>query len=148
MYKDAENDVASLGGGDKLEEFFFYKKEKKTDLVKYRTYKINNRKVIYYKNISEAERLSKKYLEAIENGSKGYTMEKYNSLVDGFGVIVLITNLTDEDAKTIYERYRYKNRWSIETYYDRLKNVTGFKELNVDDWATMQGVCHAPLRPY
>lgn len=143
MYKDAKNDVASLGGGDKLEEFFFYKKEKKTDLVKYRTYKINNRKVIYYKNISEAERLSKKYLEAIENGSKGYTMEKYNSLVDGFGVIVLITNITDEDAKNIYERY--KNRWTIETYYDRLKNVTGFKELNIDDWATMQGLAFVML---
>lgn len=143
MCKDAANDVASLGGGDKLEEFFFYNKGKKTDLVKYRTYTIDNRKVIYYKNISEAERLSKKYLEEIENDKKGYTMEKYNELVDGFGVIVLITNLTDEDAKTVYERY--KNRWSIETYYDRLKNVTGFKELNIDDWAVMQGLAFVML---
>lgn len=143
MYKDTISDVASLGGGDKLQEYFFYKKGKKTDLVKYKTYKINNRQVIYYKNISEAERLSKKYLEAIENGSKGYTMEKYNELVDGFGVIVLITNLTNEDAKTVYERY--KNRWSIETYYDRLKNVTGFKELNIDDWAVLQGLAFVML---
>ena len=143
MYKDAEKDVVSLGGGDKLQEYFFYKKGKKTDLVKYKTYKVNNRKVIYYKNISEAERLSKRYLDEIESGSKGHTMEKYNELVDGFGVIVLITNLTEEDAKTVYERY--KNRWSIETYYDRLKNVIGFKELNIDDWAVMQGLAFVML---
>ncbi len=143
MYKDAEKDIASLGGGDKLQEYFFYKKNKKTDLVKYRTYIVNGRKVIYCKNISEAERLSKKYLEEIDSGSKGHTMEKYNELVDGFGVIVLITNLTDESAEKVYGRY--KNRWSIETYYDRIKNVTGFKELNIDDWAVMQGLAFVML---
>ncbi len=143
LYKDAVKDVTALGGGDKLQEYFFYRKGKKTDLVKYKTFTVNGRKVVYYKNISEAERLSKKYLEEIENGSKGHTMEKYNTLVEQFGVIVLSTNRTGDDARTVYERY--KNRWSIETYYDKLKNVTGFKELNIDDWAVMQGMAFVML---
>ena len=142
-YKTAIKDVESLGGGDKLQDYFFYKRGNKTDLVKYKIYDVNGRRVIYYKNISEAEKLSKKYLAEIENGSKGYTREKYDQIVDSFGAFVLITNLTTEGAASIYSRY--KNRWSIESYYDKLKNVTCFKELNIDDWAVTQGLAFVML---
>ena len=144
-YKYVIKDVTSFRGGDKLEGYFLYHKGKNNDIVRYKTFTINGRKVIYYKNTSEAERLSRKYLEEIENETKGYTIEKYNEIASSFGVIVLTTNLTGEkeDEKRIYERY--KGRWSIETYYDRLKNVTGFKELNIDDYGTMQGLAFVML---
>lgn len=32
------------------------------------------------------------------------------------------------------------SRWSIEIYYDRLKNGISFKEFNIDDYALMQGL--------
>lgn len=143
MYKKVMKEVSSTCGGNTLEDYFFYHRSKKTDLVKYKTIKIGNRTVTYYKNISEAERLSKKYLEELEYGSKAHSMEKYNKIVDSFGVIVLITNLNNKSEKEIYEHY--KNRWKIETYYDKLKNVTKFKELNLDDYATTQGLAFIML---
>ena len=40
-----------------------------------------------------------------------------------------------------------ENRWSIKTYYDRLKNGIDFESLNIDDWALMQGgLRNAPCR--
>ena len=39
----------------------------------------------------------------------------------------------------------YKSRWSIETYYDRLKNGMDFEALDIGEWALMQGVAFAML---
>lgn len=142
QYKNVIKDIEETCDKNKLDNYFFYNKDKKTDLVEYKEYKLNDKTVIYYKNISEAEKLSKNYLKELEKGSKGYTKEKYNQLVDTFGVIVLSTNL-NKDVKDIYNHY--KNRWSIETYYDRLKNVIKFKELNLGDYATIQGLAFVML---
>lgn len=64
-------------------------------------------------------------------------MEEYNNQYESFGVIVLETNL-DKTPKEIYELY--KSRWSIESYYDRLKNGIHFESLNLDDYAVTQGL--------
>ena len=140
QYKNIIKDIDT--NNNKLDNHFLYHKNKKTDLIVYKTYKLDNKTVTYYKNVSEAEKLSKKYLEELEKGSKGYSKEKYNQLVDTFGVIVLSTNL-DKDVEEIYEYY--KERWSIEVYYDHLKNVIKFKELNLDDYATIQGLAFVML---
>lgn len=140
-YKNVMKDIETIPN-NKIDDYFFYHRNKKTDYVKYKVYKQDDKTIIYYKNMSEAEKLSKEYLQEIEKGSKGYTLDRYNQQVDGFGTIVLATNL-DLTAEEIYKHY--KNRWSIETYYDRLKNVIRFKELNLDDYATIQGVAFVML---
>lgn len=116
---------------------FLYHRNGKIDTVEYREMAFGDKKVIYYRNITEAEKLSTMYLLALENGKAGYTKEGYQSQKDDFGVIVLKSNLK-KDAKELYELY--KSRWSIETYYDRLKNGIHFEALNLDDYATIQGL--------
>lgn len=44
----------------------------------------------------------------------------------------------DNNPKEIYELY--KSRWSIESYYDKLKNGIHFETLNLDDCAVTQGL--------
>ena len=121
---------------------FLYHRNRKVDTVEYREMKKDNRKIVYYRNISEAEKLSSAYLLSLEQGKPGFSKENYNVMKQSFGVIVLETNLED-DAKTVYELY--KTRWTIETFYDRLKNGIHFEELNLDDYATAQGVAFVML---
>ena len=116
---------------------FLYHKSSKIDTVEYYEKSIDNRRCIYYKNITEAEKLTTLYLSGIENCKKGYTLETFEKIKSGFGVIVLETNL-DKSPKEIYELY--KSRWSIETYYDRLKNGLHFEALNSDNYFLVQGL--------
>lgn len=116
---------------------FLYHKNNKVDTVEYREKIINNKKIVYYKNISEAEKLSTLYMVNIENDKQGYTYQEYEKQKNSFGVIVLESNL-DKSAKEIYELY--KSRWKIETYYDRLKNGIHFEALNLNDYAVTQGL--------
>ena len=70
-------------------------------------------------------------------------MDEYERQRKKYGVILLETNLKEKGAGEVY--CHYKNRWSIETYYDRLKNGIDFESLNIDDWALMQGVSFVML---
>lgn len=117
---------------------FLYHRNGKIDTVEYRETNDGKNRIVYYRNITEAEKLSTLYLVGLENGKEGYTEEEYAKLKDDFGVIVLKSNL-DRKPVELYELY--KSRWSIETYYDRLKNGIRFESLNLDDYATVQGLC-------
>lgn len=117
---------------------FIYTRNRKSDVVEYKEYLVEGKKIVYYKNVTEAEKLSYTYLNNLEKGSKGYSQTEYDKQSKSYGIILLETNLTDKTAKEIYNSY--KDRWSIETYYDRLKNGINFEALNIDDWALMQGV--------
>lgn len=131
-HKEIRNDIT------KPISQFLYHRNGKIDTVEYKEKNIKNKKVIYYKNITEAEKLSTLYLTNLECKKEGYSLEEYQKQKDDYGVIVLKSNL-DKSAKELYELY--KSRWSIETYYDRLKNGIHFEALNLDDYATIQGLC-------
>lgn len=116
---------------------FLYRRGGKTDPVEYREERIGGRRFIRFRNLAEAGRLSAAYLEAAEAGKKGFSSEGYARMAPDFGAIVLETNL-GKSAEEVYSLY--KSRWSIETYYDRLKNGIGFEALNLDDYAVAQGL--------
>lgn len=121
---------------------FLYTSGKKMDVVEYRIIEDGVTKVFFFRNISEKERLTKAYLEKIEEGAKGYTKEGFEKAEKNFGTVVLETNLSKE-AKDIYGLY--KSRWSIETYYDRIKNGLNFEELNLSEYGVIQGVAFVML---
>ena len=122
---------------------FLYYKGPKNDVVEYKDYSIGSKRFIYFKNVTEAERLSYTYLANLDKGKPNYSQAQYDEQSKSFGVILLETNMMNKTAKEIYESY--EARWSIETYYDRLKNGINFESLNIDDWALMQGVTFVML---
>jgi Transposase DDE domain. len=122
---------------------FLYHRNGKTDVVEYKSMTLENgRTVAVYHNRTEQARLCADYLKNIEEGKKGYSEENFAKLKDTFGLIVLETNL-GKSEKEIYEPY--KARWTIETYYERLKNGINFSSLHLDDYAVTQGVAFIML---
>ena len=98
--------------------------------------------MILFRNISERENLTKEYIKKMEEGSRNHTMEGLQRNIKTFGLIVLETNL-GIDAQDVY-RY-YKARWSIETYYDRIKHSMDFSELNLSEYGMVQAVAFVML---
>lgn len=120
---------------------FLYSDKKKTDFVTYHEITASNgRRTIFFKNMSEREKLLKEYMSKLAEGAKGYTIQGLEEGEKNFGVIVLETSLTSE-SKSAEEIYKYyKQRWAIETYYDRIKNSINFSELNLSEYGLIQGI--------
>ncbi len=99
-------------------------------------------RIIYFRNLHEAEGEKANYLECIEKNVSGYSETKLQTIEKTFGVIILETT----HAGTPEEIYNYyKDRWSIETYYDYLKHQMDFNALGVQDWAKLQGLAFMML---
>jgi len=99
-------------------------------------------RTIYFRNLHEAEYEKANYLECIEKKVPGYTEAKLEAAEKTFGVIVLETT----HSGTPEEIYNYyKDRWSIETFYDYLKHQMNFNALGVQDWAKLQGLAFMML---
>ena len=99
-------------------------------------------RVILFRNMSEREKLTKEYIKKMDEGPSNHTMEVLKRNMKTFGLIVLETNL-GIDAQDVY-RY-YKARWSIETYYDRIKHSMDFSELNLSEYGMVQAVAFVML---
>ncbi len=102
----------------------------------------NGTRTIYFRNLHEAEGEKANYLECIEKKVSGYTEAKLEVVEKTFGVLILETT----HGGTPEEIYNYyKDRWSIETYYDYLKHQMDFNALGVQDWAKLQGLAFMML---
>ena len=102
----------------------------------------NGTRIIYFRNLHEAEGEKANYLDCIEQKVPGYTEAKLEAVEKTFGVIILETT----HSGTPEEIYNYyKNRWSIETFYDYLKHQMDFNALGVHDWAKLQGLAFMML---
>ena len=102
----------------------------------------NGTRTIYFRNLHEAEGEKANYLDCIEKKVPGYTEAKLEATEKTFGVIILETT-HDGTPEEIYNYY--KDRWSIETYYDYLKHQMDFNALGVQDWAKLQGLAFMML---
>jgi hypothetical protein len=130
LYKKATENM-------ELNEIFLYGTKKGGRAIQYKEAVYENKRIYVYRDIQQAAADSDKYLQKVENGVSGYTIEKYNSIKDFFGTIVLETNLS-ETAKHVFEKY--KARWRIETFYDCLKNDLDFEAWTLNDYYKTQGL--------
>ena len=103
--------------------------------VEYHEEIINNKTIVFYRDLSQNALESTDYLSKVEEGK--YTMESYLEKKDGFGTIVLESNL-NKSAEEIYKLY--KKRWMIETFYDYYKNRLDVNTLHLNDYYKTQGL--------
>jgi len=135
-FKKAMNDLSYTGE-------FMYRAGKKHTRVQYMERVLSDgRRVIVYKDTEENERTRFNYLRSIDQGKAGYTQEEYEKNKDLFGVIVLFTN-TSLSPEEVF--CNYKKRWSIETFYQFLKNTTDFNNLKIEDYYKEQGLAFIML---
>ena len=72
----------------------------------------------------------------MDAGENNYTQENYEKYCEWWGVYFLQTN-TDETAAEVYSDY--KDRWSIETYNNYVKNDACFNNLKLQDYYADHG---------
>lgn len=93
-------------------------------------------RIIVFKDEDENNSKRKSYKQLMDSGENNYTQEKYNKYCDWWGVYFLQTN-TDETADLVYADY--KDRWSIETYNNYIKNDAHFNNLKLQDYYVDHG---------
>jgi hypothetical protein len=123
---------------------FIYRKNRKASCVEYRECRrTSDARVILYRDLNKAALEQSGYLARLEQGAKGYTEAGFERAKDVMGVIVLETSRFDMSCQEIYETY--KKRWSIETFFDYLKNGAGFTSPGVHDYYKAQGLAFVML---
>ena len=141
----AYNDALKRGRG-RMKTFIYRRREGIHIIKSVVEYQVscdeNGTRTIYFRNLHEADCEKVNYLECIKKKVPGYTDAKLDAAEKTFGVIVLETT----HGGTPEEIYNYyKDRWSIETFYDYLKHQMDFNALGVQDWAKLQGLAFMML---
>ena len=93
---------------------------------------------IAFKDTTRAAAERENYLKTMTAGRSEYTEE---GLVENelyFGLFLLETNDFESSPETIFRHY--KDRWSIETYYNYVRNDADFNALYQQDYFCMQGL--------
>lgn len=124
-----------ITSSNKMEGLFVFERSKRRSTVEYHEETINDRTIIFYRDLSQNALESTDYLSKVEEGK--YTMESYLEKKESFGTIVLESNL-NESAEEIYRLY--KKRWMIETFYDYYKNRLDVNSLHLNDYYKTQGL--------
>ena len=117
---------------------FIYKSSPKTSArILYYEEKLNdNRRIIFFKDVDENNSKRKSYKQLMDAGEDKYTQENYDKYCDWWGVCVLQTT-SGESASEVYSDY--KDRWSIETYNNYIKNEADFNDLKIQDYYNAHG---------
>lgn len=117
---------------------FVYKSGKKNSarIVYYEESIDDSTRIIVFKDEDENNSKRKSYKQSMDAGENNYTQENYDKFCEWWGVYFLQTN-TDEAAPKVYSDY--KDRWSIETYNNYLKNDANFRDLKLQDYYTDHG---------
>jgi transposase len=123
---------------------FVYRKNRKASCVEYREHSgPSAARIILYRDMNKAALEHSGYLAKLEQDTKGYTEVGFERAKDVMGTIVLKTSRLDMSAQEVYETY--KRRWSIETFFDYLKNGARFTSPGVKDYYKAQGLAFVML---
>ena len=98
----------------------------------------NNRICIYF-NSTIASIEETEYIDKMNRKVKGYTMEKYQTAKQRFGIYIIKTNINDFSLEKVYNYY--SSRAEIEYMFDTLKNTLGYDKSymrldeTIESWA-------------
>lgn len=123
---------------------FVYRRGRKASAVEFRERRAaSGARAILFRDLNKQALEQAGYLAKLEQGAKGYTQEGLDSARGVMGVIVLQTGRDDMSAQEVYEAY--ERRWSVETFFDWLKNGAGFTSPGEQDYYKAQGLAFVAL---
>lgn len=117
---------------------FVYKSGKKdcARVVYYEEQIDKTTRILVFKDEDENNSKRKSYKQLMDAGENNYTQERYDKYCEWWGVYFLQTN-TSESADAVYSDY--KDRWSIETFNNYIKNDADFNDLKLQDYYVDHG---------
>ena len=126
--------------------YFVFNKDSYASMIYYAEYQAmdDSCRYIAYQDTTRAGAERQDYIKAMAAGKKGYTEEGLLENKQYFGLFLLETNDFNLDAETVF--CHYKDRWSIETYYNYVRNDVDFNALYQQDYFCMQGVSFIILK--
>ena len=121
-------------------KYFIFNKDSYASMIYYAEYVFRDEDVtcIAYKDTTRAGAERQDYIKAMNAGRSGYTEEGLLESEPYFGLFLLETNDNDASAEKVF--CDYKDRWSIETYYNYVRNDADFNALYQQDYFCMQGL--------
>lgn len=123
---------------DYLKNHFIYVTKTNKTVIYYDYEKTEEGNYIYsFRDLSEHEIKCYDYRTKLAAGKKGYNQEKYEKAEKTFGTITVICDY-EMNPEDVFNAY--KKRWSIETFYNYLKNRLGFEALHCQDYYIEQGL--------
>jgi len=118
-------------------EFIYKASAKETARIIYYEEQIDEKvRICVFKDVDENNSKRKNYQQLIDLEEEGYTQENYRKYCDWWGVYVL-QDTTGQPAPQVYSDY--KDRWSIETYNNYVKNDADFNDLKIQDYYCAHG---------
>lgn len=122
-----------------LNQVFAYEHSKKKNVIHYElAIEKENTNIFVFKDLSQSILEQNDYLKNLEQGKKGFTIERFNELKEYFEVIAIQTNYKDKAGQEKYGLY--KKRWKIETFFNYFKNNIDIDALHLNDYYMTVGL--------
>lgn len=118
--------------------YFIYNKNNYASMVYYQEFNRENIRYLAFLDTTRAGAERQDYIKAMNAGKPGYNEKSLLENEPYFGLFLLETNnpaLSPEDVFC-----HYKERWTIETYYNYIRNDVDFNALYQQDYFCMQGL--------
>ena len=121
-------------------KYFVFNKGSYASMIYYAEYQATDDSCRYiaFQDTTRAGAERQDYIKAMSIGKSGYSEEDLLENEKYFGLFLLETNNFELDAETVFSHY--KSRWSIETYYNYVRNEVDFNALYQQDYFCMQGI--------
>ena len=120
--------------------YFVYEKQKYSSIVYYQEFNLDGERYIAYKDAAREASERSEYIKKMKEGKQGYTEDGLIKNDIYFGLFLLETNKTVETASAETVFSSYKERWSIETFYNYVRNKCDFNALYQQDYFMCQGL--------
>lgn len=122
---------------DYQNDIFIYGKKNISKTIVYKKMKINDCHCYIFRDIDENAKECADYKTKMNLGFENYTLENFEKYKDQFGTLFLQTNY-DVEPEEIFTLY--KNRWSIETFYNTYKYQLNINQLDLHDYYQIEGL--------
>ena len=126
------------GLGFDKRRYFVYNKESYASMIYYKESAEESKRYIAYQDTTRAGAERQDYIKKMEAGVSGCSEEGLAESEKYFGLFLLETNNMDASCEEVF--CKYKERWSIETYYNYVRNDADFNALYQQDYFCMQGL--------
>lgn len=140
MLSNQEEYPLIISGIHHSQKYFFYTTKQGANYIYFfeRLSSDKTRRHFAFRDQAMAAKEENDFIQKMHKGDPRFTEEKLLENKPFFGVFVLETNDLTLSAEDVFKIY--KKRWSIETYYNYVKNDFGFEAICQQDYFCMQGL--------
>lgn len=118
--------------------YFIYNKNNYASMVYYQEFSKENIRYFAFQDTTRASAERQDYIKAMNVGKPGYSEESLLENELYFGLFLLETNNLELSPEDVF--CYYKERWTLETYYNYIRNDVDFNALYQQDYFLYAGV--------